>query len=661
MAVSSLMSIGAQALMTAYRQVQTTSNNISNANTEGYSRQHNVQATMPEQLLAGGWIGRGVTTETIQRASDQFLGDRISALQSANSADASSANLMQQLEAIFTGGQNGLGNAATQIFNAFSDLAATPADLSARQAVVGRLQDFASAVRSAGERVGALQGNIVSDLQGAVTEVNGLAQKIAALNRQIGVASGSGHSPNDLLDQRDLLVKQLSEQIDVQTVHAKDGQVSVFIATGQSLVVGIDANPVLLRPDPYDSKRAGISISIGGKTTLLADDFVQGGKIGGLLRFQGTDLADARNRLGQFVGGVAEALNQQQQLGLDLSGQPGAALFTLAPARALPASKNVLDGSGQPLAQLQIERADPSALRASEYKVTIDPADSGRLLVTRLADGAAASAVSIASGDVYDGLRITMGGTAPQPGDSFLVQGVGDLAAGIEVAQANPRGLAAAAPITAVTAAANRGSVLVSTLSVTQAPTTPYADAQIRFTAPDGADPSGRSLLYEVTDAGGSVLASGSYAPGSPLVWNGMELTLSGVPKVADGAWPGDPNAFAGDVIALKPTQQWASNNGNALSFDSLASKKLIFGETAAETWSALFTQVGVRTQSANSANEASGNALGLAHQQMQSVVGVNVDEEVARMLQFQQGYQASAKVLQTAQTLLDSVIQMVA
>lgn len=660
MAASSLLSLSSQALFTAYRQVQTTSHNISNANTEGYSRQSNVQATMSAQDTGVGYLGRGVTIATVQRASNAFLTDRVAALQSAASADATSANLLSQLEQIFTGGESGLGYAATEIFNAFSDLAATPSDLSARQAVIGRLEDFASAARNTGELVASLQANVSSDLKGAVSEVNGYARQLADLNRQIGIAVGAGHQPNDLLDQRDLLVQRLAAQIDVQTVQASDGQISVFVATGQSLVVGTVASTVVLKPDPYDSTRTGIGIEVGGELTLLADSFVQGGKVGGLLKFQNTDLAEARNRLGQFVAAVAGALNEQQTSGLDLSGTPGTPLFTLSAPRALPGASNALDGSGNPLADLVIEHAVPSELRASEYRVQGDPADATRLLVTRLSDGAGATPVSIASGDVYDGLRFTIGAFAPQAGDSFLVQGVTDIAASVELALKNPRGLAAAGPMVAVVANTNHGTMQISAIDVVDSPSQAYAANNIRFTGMDPADANGRNMLFEVTDAGGGVIGTGTFTPGQPLQWNGLELTLSGAPKVADAAWPGDPSAHAGDVIKLVPTAAPASNNSNALTLDSLSSLKLVNGETPAEAWASLFVQIGVRSQSASSSADATDTSLSLAREAVQSETGVNVDEEVARLLQHQQGYQAAAKILQTAQTLLDSLIGMV-
>ncbi|MEK8048629.1 flagellar hook-associated protein FlgK [Ideonella sp. DXS22W] len=638
MSASSLLSLGSQALFASYRQIQTTSHNISNANTEGYSRQTNIQSTNTAQEFSGGWLGRGVSVTTVKRASDSFLTDRAASLKSAAASDAALSDLMGQLEKMFPGGESGLGNAATQIFNAFADLAAAPSDLSARQAVIGKLQDFTALAHDVAEQVEGLQGNVTSDIAGAVNEVNTLAQQLAALNRQISSASALGHDPNDLLDQRDVLVSRISEQMDVQTVTAADGSVGVFVATGQTLVLGGSANKLTVQTDPYDPKRTGVGITLNGKLTLLADDFITSGKLGGMLQFQSGDLAEARNRLGQFVTGVSRALNAQQGLGIDLDRQAGSALFNVAEPKALAATTNARDASGAAISSVTLEITDAAALKASDYKLEVDPADASRFLVTRLADGPGATPVSIASGDVLDGLRITAGANAPTAGESFLLRPVAYAAAEISVAMRNPRGLAAASPVVATIPAANQGTMAVTATDIVAEPAAGYSAISVHFTDDAGA--------YEVRDAGNAVLGSGTFTPGQPVLWDGISLTLAGLPR-------------SGDEIRLAPNQQPSANNGNALSMDSLANRTLVDGQRASDAYSSLFSQIGVRAQGASIASDSSSKAFTAAKEQLTSVTGVNVDEEVARLIQYQQGYQAAAKVLQTAQTLLDTVISI--
>ena len=228
MTATSLMSLGQQALGSAYTQLHTTSNNIANANTAGYSRQSAQLANRPSLSTSSGYLGMGVSVSTVLRASNQFLTEQASTLKSVSAGDNQRAGLLKQLEQVFPGGQNGLGQAATQIFNAFSDLAAAPADLSSRQAVLGRLDTFASLVRSASAQLDTLQANVSSDLSGGVAEVNSLAQQLALLNAKINEGAASGHAPNELLDQRDLLVGRIAEQMDLSTVLAPEPALTSF-------------------------------------------------------------------------------------------------------------------------------------------------------------------------------------------------------------------------------------------------------------------------------------------------------------------------------------------------------------------------------------------------------------------------------------------------
>ncbi|MDT7836186.1 flagellar hook-associated protein FlgK [Aquabacterium sp. OR-4] len=639
MSASSLLSLGSQALFAAYRQVQTTSHNIANANTEGYSRQRNIQSTATPQEFGGGFLGRGVTVDTVERASNAFLTDRAASLKSAAASDTVVAGLLSQLEQMFPGGETGLGNAATQIFNSFADLAAAPSDLSARQAVIGRLQDFAALANDTAAHVESLQANVKSDLSGAVNEVNVLAQQLAGLNRQIATATASGHAPNDLLDQRDVLVSRIAEQLDVQTIAADDGSVGVFVATGQTLVLGATANKLSLQEDPYDRSKAGVGVTLNGKLTLLADGFITSGRIGGLLQFQAGDLNEARNRLGQFVAGVSFALNEQQSLGLDLDRQGGSALFSVGQPQALPANSNARDGSGAVIGTVDLVIEDASALRASDYLLRVDPADGNRFLVTRLADGAGAQAVSIANGDVYDGVRISAGASAPAADDRFLLRPLATAATDLSVALRNPRGLAAASPVVATVSSANQGTMSVAATEIVAPPAAGYGTLTLQFS-----DDAGN---FDLLDSDGAVQGSGSFQPGQPVLFDGISLTLAGVPRT-------------GDRIQIAPNLQPSASNGNALSLDALASRTLVGGQISGDAYASLFSQIGVRSQGATIAADSASTAFNRATEQLSGETGVNVDEEVARLIQYQQGYQAAAKILQTAQTLLDSVISMV-
>lgn len=626
---SRLMSVGTSAMFAAYAQLQTTSNNIANANTPGYSRQSVRLAATEGQFTGSGFFGRGVTVQSVERAANQFLNSQVVATRSTAAADAARSGMLTQLEDVFGSGEAGLGYAATQLFNAYADLAAAPTDLSARQAVLARIEDIASLSRSNADQLDALQANVYEDVINSVSNVNELAKQVASLNDRIIDMQGLGQTPNDLYDQREQLIREIADKIEVTAVDAGDGSVSVFIAGGQSLVLGAEHNTLVAQADPYDSSRVAVAISVGGKTTPLRADNLGGGAIAGLLQFQNEDLAEARGRLGQIVSGLAYGVNEQQSFGLDLNGNNGGALFSLASPTTLAASTNTGSGS------VALAITDASALQGSEYLLENDPANAGMFQVTRLSDGVVTS--NVASGDVIDGMSITVSGTLGGT-DSFLLQPVTHAAATLTRALSSPMAVAAANPLTAAATSTNAGTVVLGALTVVAAPASPYQSMTLVFTS-DAGD-------WSLLDSGGSVLSTGTWTAGTPFSYDGFELALSGSPALNDS-------------FTIDPTTNPRANNGNALAMDALASVKLVDGASVSDSYAQLMSQVGIRVQGATSAAKTSATVATNAQESLDSETGVNLDEEAARLIEYQQAYQAAAKMLQTAQSVLETLMQL--
>ena len=636
MSAFSLMSLGSRAVNAAYAQLQSTGNNIANANTKGYSRQQAMLATNSAELTGSGYLGRGVTVTTVTRASNMFMAQQGVATASAAAADTVRRDRLSQLEKVFAGGQAGLGHAATQIFNAFADLAAVPTDLAARQAVLARLEDFATLARSSSGQIEALQDSVSHDVTGAVAEVNTMAGALAKLNTSIQKAGAEGHSPNDLLDQRDQLIKQIGEKLQLQVYISPDDTASLFVGSGQTLVLGGVSHTVLAAADANDPTRVRLGIDQGGLTADMSIQDVGDGQIGGLLDFQGQALADARGRLGQLVAGLAGAINRQQGLGLDLQGQAGGALLGLKGPQALPAGGNLKDGDGHYLASVNLTVSDPASLRASEYQLQADPASSGQYQVTRLSDGQVFQPV--ADGQQIDGFTIHIGPTAPLPGESFRLKPVSAAAGDLSVLLKNPRGVAAASPVVATAAPGNTGTLSVRSVAAVAAPAAAYQALKLSFVDDQGG--------YQIQDSANHLLASGSFVAGQAVSYDGIELSMSGL-------------ARAGDQVQIVPTVFPAASNGNALRFDNLASLALIDGQTVADAHASTLSALGVQLQGANAAADTSTAVAARAAADLSGQVGVNLDEEAARLIQYQQAYQASAKVLQTAQSLLDTLLNI--
>ena len=667
MSSSALMSIGQRAMFANYASMQTTGHNIANAQTPGYSRQTVQLQSSGGQQTGAGFFGKGVDVVTVQRASDAFLTTQAQVASSMAAMDDARASNLTQLETVFPPGDNGVGAAVGNFMNAFVDLANSPSDSSARQVILSDAAEVADRFSTAGAQLDRLQNGVTSDLRNSVAQVNQMSAQVASLNSDIAALRGTSSAPNDLLDKRDELVKQIGNLVKVSTITADDGTMGVFIAGGQRLVLGAEAQQLVVTPDPANSARSTISISDAGVTHELSPDLLVGGSISGLMKYQNEDLVSARNQLGQMAAAVSERVNQVQGYGIDLSKPAGAGnpVFAVGGPIAVPNAHNSRDASGAFAATVSLKVTDGSQLKASDYALAADPANSGSYVVTRLADGVKFSMApsgsdftytrqsdGAAMGNSFDGLQISVSGT-PASTDTFELEPVGRAAVGMTRVLDDPAGLAAASPMTAVASVTNKGTATVAGLNVVDSSNDPTLTADISFTDASGA------YSYTLTDAGGSVAASGTgtWTPGQPIALNGCEINLNGVPA-------------AGDAFKVSKTAHPESNNGNALAMVGLRDESFVGrdmqvdgslqdGETATDAYASVLANVGVRVQSAKTASTISSATAQQADSAVADKSGVNLDEEAGRLIQFQQGYQAAAKVLQVAQTIFDTLLQM--
>ena len=663
MAVSSLMSLGAQAMYANYAALQATGNNIANANTEGYSRQQAEMETAPAQSSGSGFFGRGVNVKTVTRLHDEFLTREAAATRSAAAADDTLSKQLQQLELVFQTGEAGLGHAVSQLLNSFADVASKPQDIASRQVVLARTDEFASRFRVASEQLTTLQNGVNQDLKSSVDTVNGLTKQIASLNQQISTLTGSGHSPNDLLDLRDSTLSRLSEMLQINTVAADDGSVSVFLSGGQTLVQGSTVAQLTTVPDSFDPSRFQVAIRTGGVVRELPVNALTGGSISALVAFQNGDLVDARNQLGQLAMAISDQLNRQQSLGLDLNGRGGGALLSIAAPQVLPASANT---GG---ATISLAVASSSQVRASDYELARDSAGSYSL--RRLSDNhlfgppeiASLTPAALAAGIQVDGITIKLQGLVePAIGDRFRLQPVAAAARDISLAMSDPRGLAAASPVSASTSLDNVGTLSIDRLSVLSPISTPVTDVLLRFDR----DPATQASTFTFSTDGGATFSAvpQTLLPNQPITFPvgssspQWSLAVQGAPAV-------------GDTLLIRQTATPSSNNGNANAMLGLRDAAMIgaqldnqtgtvtySGSSFNDAYAGMLSDFGVRVQTVKAVARQSSVVAESAKSNASNTSGVNLDEEAARMIQFQQTYQAAAKMLQVAQALFDSMLQ---
>ncbi|OWQ91321.1 flagellar hook-associated protein FlgK [Roseateles aquatilis] len=656
MSTSPLLSLGMRAMFANQAALQTIGQNIANANTPGYSRQDVVLTTPEGQFTGAGYFGKGVNVETVTRSHNEFLTREAAAAKSQAFMDTSMQSQLGQLEKLFPTGSDGLGQATNDFLNALVDVASRPSDPSARQVVLGKANDLAARFQSAGQQLADLQSGVVSDLNANVKQVNELAKQIAAANDQIARTAGTSHTPNDLLDKRDQLVSQLSQYVQVTTVdNARDGTVGVFIGGGQRLVLGGQAQELKVTPDPYDGARAQLSISDASGTRVLDDSTLTGGSLTALLRYQNTHLQDARNMLGQMATALATRVNEQQKLGVDLKAQAGGPLFTIANPTVLPAVTNRGD------ARVTASVSDGALVPALSFTITPDPTGTPDSYQIAVRPGGQPTLMSNDQIKAAYGISLSMTGTMQQ-GDSFLLEPVAGAAGSFKRALDDPAGLAAASPIVATTSIDNKGTATVDSLYAVNAK---FDKSKQPATVQFGTVNADNSINYTIT-LSDNTSVSGTWKAGGAIgndpangVDLGFELRMNGVPR-------------EGDKIALDVSDKVVStNNGNAKAFLALQTTPFVGkqlqadgttsrGQTVTEAYAAAMADIGSRVQGADYLAQVSTSVASDAEATRSSQAGVNLDEEAAKLMQFQQGYQAAAKMLQAAQSLFDQLLSVV-
>ena len=339
----SLYSLALSGLNTAQTGLETTSHNIDNSATTGYSRQVVIQQTAGARATGDGYIGMGVQVTTIQRQYDSFLSTQLrnsSSLASQYNTQYTQLSQIDSLLATSTGTSatlsSGIQPALTSFFSSLNAAASDPSNSADRQDMVGQTSSLVSQINLIYQQMQNQRQGINTQLGTMVTQINSDLDTINQLNQQVAMAYGQsgGQPPNDLLDERDEAISDLSQLIGIQTyTQSNTNTISISLAGGQPLLSGTTEYKLSAATSSSDPTATALYYSIpgpnGSQTQVeLQDSQVTGGSVGGLLAFR-QQLNSIQNQLGQFSIGLAMTMNNQQEQGLDQNGNPGTDMFSL--------------------------------------------------------------------------------------------------------------------------------------------------------------------------------------------------------------------------------------------------------------------------------------------------------------------------------------------
>ena len=615
--------IGLSGLKVAQYGLATTSHNISNVNTEGYSRQRITMETRPGQNFGFGFVGKGVNPQGVQRIADDFL---VSQLRNAVGGEANAAVLGDLLEQIDNQLASGLLPASVQdLFDAMGDANDDPALIATREVLLERAQAMLDRLSDQERQMNDMSRMVNARIGTTVNEINALSEAIARVNADIARSASSAFNaqPNDLFDQRDQLLSELSELTAVQLQYRDDNMVNVVIGNGQLMVVGDQASTLGTAPNALDVSRTEV-VYRSGSTTTQVTQAMSGGELGALLDFRDDVLDPARSAIGRLGISVAVSLNEQQVQGMDLNGQLGEDFFVLPEATFGGPATNT------GVINVAFDTANVGALTTSDYRLT---SDSVNLSLQRLSDGQVTT-LSGAGPFNVDGLIIDIT-AAPAAGDEWLLQPTKFAPRGLALALTDPRTVTLASPVQTTAGIGNVSDAVIGRASVLD------RDDAALLTTVDLVfnDPP---TTFQLNGAGALI----PYSSGADIDLNGWRVQITGTPA-------------AGDTFTVSSNVGGVGDNGNGLLMAGLAQASVMIGGTATfgEAYGELIGDIGSRTQQNRISRDALGALRESAQARREALSGVNLDEEAANLLRYQQAYQAAAQVISVASTTFEALI----
>ena len=629
--MSDVFGISVSALQAFQAAINVAGNNIANASTPGYAKESINLTTATPQASGAISIGNGVVISGVSRSFNQATADQLNASQSSLGQLNAMQTYSSQIDNLVGVTAGGLSTAVQSFYSAWSDVANSPASTATRQALIGKAQSVAASFQSTSSQLNYLNTDINSRITSDVQQINTLGASISTLNKQIviGTAENGGHPPNELLGQRDQLVTNLAALTGISTTVDSNGSLNVFLGNGQPLVLQGITVQLTTVPNQFDASQLEVSSTTSNGSVINGS--ITSGDLGGLLAARSQVVDPAKNQLGQIAVAFSQTVNSQQNVGLDLTGKLGANLFSVGAPLATPSSKN----TGGATAAVSVTTV--SALTANDYILSNK---AGTYSLTNAATGSVVpftGSGTLASPLNADGLSIVLTGT-PASGDQFLIQPTAQAAATVSAVLSNPSQIAAAAAVNATPAGANTGTGTISSGTVLNAANPSLlTTTTIQFNT---------ATTYSINGSGPPY---STYSPGANISANGWQVQISGTPA-------------AGDSFTVKSNAGATGDNRNALLGAKQQTDLVLANGTLSinDSVSALITGIGSQAQQINTAQTAQTAVNTQAVNNQQATSGVNLDEEAAKLLQWQQAYGAAAKALQIGNSLFQSLLTAV-
>lgn len=621
-----LLNMGSQGLLTAQRQLNTTSHNINNVNTEGYSRQSVVQQTNDPIWWGGSQHGTGVHAAEVRRGYDQFATNELNITTTNLSYATEREGQLGRLDNMLANSSKKIPEDMNQWHDAVKAMADSPNDLGSRKVVIEKAKLVASGLNDSYGILAKQKSEANEVLSGTLNRVNDIGRELVEVHKALIKTPASG-ADNDLMDRHQNLINELSQYTKVTVTPKNNETFNVMIGSGHTLVSGTESSELRMingKPDPQQTQLAIVE----GKAlkTIRNDDI--GGKLAALFQYRDETLSQTMDEMGRIAIGFSDSVNELQSQGLDLNGEVGGNLFhdvndpVSAAARArVPAGST---------ADLKVYIEDINQLKVGEYGLTFD----GSQHTLTSPDGSRQSVVPSGNPAAFavDGLRIQMDSPIGI-GDRIAIRPTRDGAGNIKALLDDPAKIAAQSYLSSATKTNGNADLAINAAGGLN-------EFQVAV-SPDASQ-------FAVLDMKGNILqAPQVYPPSGEVNVGGTRFTLSS-------------GAMGGDVFAVNLNAA-DGDNGNLIKMQDLQAQKIMNDgrSSVIDVYEGLNTEMGVQKASASRLKEVGLVEKDAAQSRVAEIAGVNMDEEAANMMKFQQAYMASSRIMSVANDTFDTLLNI--
>lgn len=664
--MSDMLKIGTSGVLAQRAMLQTTSNNISNVNTEGYSRQRTIIRT--------NVLDQGAGFNTTSRILNTYAERELLRDNARVGYYTAKTEAITTIDSMLSSDATGLNPVISDLFASIQGANSAPTELSSRNSLMGNLEVFTNRVNSIGNNIQEQYLTNNRKIEESVTRVNDLLQSIYKFNSQIVEASTDTSSAAylQMQDQRDHLITELSEIIDIKTVEQPNGSCYVNMASGSTLVLGDGCATLMVEPSSLDETEyhLGLTYNADNGYTLLSDDV--GGKLGGYFD-AGDELRETQRNLGKVAVALTDSLNKQNKSGITLENKAGDALFNLPETRVFTRSATC----GMTMSFME---GYASNVTGKDYLIKIN--NDGTYTLN---EKNGSELTEIFQGNVDDlngtitipdlGFQVEVSGV-PAAGDEFLIQPTANVSYNLSLKINRPEDFALASVIRSSEDSQNLGNATISIDGVTN------TDALSAFSMTPSDSINGAVFAagapvrvvinaagnYEVYDASGNIIGTTLASTKGGNILANMLSDVNDPDSLVygdTGTYPGFDFSITGtvrngDSFVIELNTNGFADNSNGILMQNLEQAQLVQGrinQTVSAAYSDMVSDLGSTISVSNVNLEAATAKRDQTLTITEESSGVDLNEEASNLVRYQQCYQACARIISVSQTVFDSLL----